>query len=166
MTTPTPPGAEPPRWLDAEQQRHWRALAALLIRLPAALDADLQEQAGISHFEYLVLSSLSEAPERTLRMSALAAYTNASLSRLSHVVRRLEQRGWVRRSPSPEDRRATNATLTDPGYAKVEATAPGHVRTVRELVIDALDPEQLRDLGTIAARVLARVDREPEPGGC
>lgn len=162
MTTHTEDGQ--PRWLDAEQQRHWRALAALLIRLPAALDTDLQEQAGISHFEYLVLSALSEVPERTLRMSALAAYTSASLSRLSHVVRRLEQRGWVRRSPAPEDRRATNATLTDTGYAKVEATAPGHVRTVRELVIDALDPAQLCDLGAIAARVLARVDGEPEPG--
>ncbi|MFX0593235.1 MarR family winged helix-turn-helix transcriptional regulator [Melissospora conviva] len=165
MTTPTPPGAEPSRWLDAEQQRHWRALAALLIRLPAALDTDLQEQAGISHFEYLVLSALSEAPERTLRMSTLAGYTSASLSRLSHVVRRLEQRDWVRRSPCPDDGRATNATLTDAGYAKVAATAPGHVRTVRELVIDALDPEQLRDLGTIAVRVLARVDGEPDPGG-
>ena len=98
-------------------------------------------------------------------MSTLAGYTSASLSRLSHVVRRLEQRDWVRRSPCPDDGRATNATLTDAGYAKVAATAPGHVRTVRELVIDALDPEQLRDLGTIAVRVLARVDGEPDPGG-
>ena len=111
-------------WLSAEEQAAWRPFAALLIRLPAVLDAQLQKDAGISHFEYMVLSSLSEAPDRTLRMSDLAAMASGSLSRLSHVVSRLESRGWVRREACPGDGRFINAVLTEEGWAKVVATAP------------------------------------------
>jgi DNA-binding MarR family transcriptional regulator len=130
----------------------WLALAALLIKLPAALDAQLQRDAGITHFQYLVMANLSEAPGRTRRMSELAELTNGSLSRLSHVMSRLEDRGWVRREPCPENGRFTNAILTCEGWEKVVATAPGHVETVRHLVIDALNGaqrEQLRDIGTV-----------------
>src|ERR1700749_3273287 len=108
-----------PRWLDADEQASWLRLAGLMIKLPAALDAQLQRDAGISHFEYMVLSQLSEAPGRVLRMSALAELVNGTLSRLSHVVKRLEKQGWVRRAPCPTDGRATNAILTDEGFAKV-----------------------------------------------
>ncbi|HLH82894.1 MAG TPA: MarR family transcriptional regulator, partial [Trebonia sp.] len=105
-------------WLSAEEQAAWRPFAALLFRLPAALDAQLQRDAGISHFEYMVLASLSEAPGRTLRMSELAAMASGSLSRLSHVVSRMERRGWVRREPCPGDGRFINAVLTADGWAK------------------------------------------------
>ena len=88
-----------PRWLDTEESQAWVALAGTLVRLPAALDAQLRRDAGISHFEYQVLALLSEAPDRTLRMSALATLAEGSLPRLSQVVARLEQRGWVRRTP-------------------------------------------------------------------
>jgi len=118
-------------WLTAEEQAAWRSVVALLIRLPAAIEAELQRDAGISQFEYLVLSGLSEAPDRTLRMSDLAAMASGSLSRLSHVVSRLEARGWVRREACPGDGRFINAVLTDDGWAKVVATAPGHVAAVR-----------------------------------
>ena len=118
-------------------------------------DAQLQKEAGISNFEYMVLSSLSEAPGRTLRMSELAAMASGSLSRLSHVVSRLESRGWVRREACPGDGRFINAVLTDDGWAKVVATAPGHVAAVRRLLIDVLTPEQLRELGAISDEVLA-----------
>ncbi|MGB6771233.1 MAG: MarR family transcriptional regulator [Candidatus Dormiibacterota bacterium] len=108
--------------------------------------------------EYQVLAMLSESPDRTMRMSALAEVTNASLSRLSHVVERLERRGFVRRAPDRTDGRFTKAILTDEGFETLAAAAPGHVRHLRSLVIDVLSPEQLRRLGGDAARIMARID--------
>ncbi|MBB4932632.1 DNA-binding MarR family transcriptional regulator [Lipingzhangella halophila] len=153
-----------PRWLSAEEQRAWRPFAALLLQLPAALDADLQDDAGLTHFEYLVLASLSEAPEETVRMSELAVIVNGSQSRLSHVVGRLERRDWVRREPCPDDGRATNAVLTKEGRAKVEASAPGHVEAVRRRVFDALTPEQVAQLRDIARSVHGRLAPERRRG--
>jgi len=143
------------KWLTDEQQAAWRPFIALLLRLPASLDAQLQRDAGITNFDYLVLSGLSESPGRTLRMSELAAIANSSLSRLSHVVSRLEARGWVRREPCPGDGRFINAVLTDEGWQKVLATAPGHVTAVRELLLAPLTEEEFKQLGAISAKVLA-----------
>jgi DNA-binding MarR family transcriptional regulator len=142
------------RWLSDEQQAAWRPFAALLFRLPALLEAQLQKDAGIGHFEYLVLSSLSEAPGRTLRMSQLAAMASGSLSRLSHVVARLEAKGWVRRESCPGDGRFINAVLTEAGWQKIVETAPGHAAAVQKLLIDTLTPEDLRSLGVISTQVL------------
>jgi DNA-binding MarR family transcriptional regulator len=142
------------RWLTDEQQAAWRPFAALLFRLPALLEAQLQKDAGIGHFEYMALMSLSEAPGRTLRMSELAALSSGSLSRLSHVVARLEAKGWVRREPCPGDGRFINAVLTDAGWDKIVETAPGHVAAVRRLLIDTLTPEELRSLGYTSAQIL------------
>jgi DNA-binding MarR family transcriptional regulator len=142
-------------WLSDEQQAAWRPFVALMIRLPATLDAQLQRDAGINHFDYLVLSGLSEAPDRTLRMSELAARATSSMSRLSHVVSRLEARGWVRREPCAGDGRFINAVLTEEGWQKVLATAPGHVSAVRELLISTLTKEEFEQLGAISAQVLA-----------
>ena len=133
-------------------------LVAVLELLPNALDSQLRRDAGLTNFDYYVLAMLSEAEGRTLRMTALAAQTNAALPRLSHVVRRLEERGLVERVPCPEDRRATNAHLTDAGMCKVQEAAPGHVANVREQVIDALSPEQVEQLGEIADALLSRLD--------
>jgi DNA-binding MarR family transcriptional regulator len=138
------------RWLSADERAAWMPFASVLFRLPAALDTQLQRDAGLSHFEYMVLASLSEAPRRTLRMSDLAALASGSLSRLSHVVSRLEMRGWVRREPCPSDGRYTNAILSDDGFRKVAEAAPGHVLAVRALVIDALTGRQLRQLEDIS----------------
>jgi DNA-binding MarR family transcriptional regulator len=143
------------RWLSDEQQAAWRPFAALLFRVPALLEAQLQKDAGIGHFEYMVLVSLSEAPGRTLRMSELAAMASGSLSRLSHVVARLEARGWVRREPCPGDGRFINAVLTEEGWQKIVATAPGHVAAVRRLLIETLTEEEFQALGAISAKVLA-----------
>src|SRR3954447_15314684 len=112
------------RWLSDEQQRAWKKLIAVVELLPGALESQLQRDRGLSHFEYFTLAMLSEAPERTLRMSELAARTNASLARLSHVVQRLEARGLVRRERCAQDRRATNAVLTPAGWDAVVAAAP------------------------------------------
>ena len=142
-------------WLSEEQQAAWRPFVALLLRLPTALDAQLQKDAGITQFDYLVLSGLSEAPGRTLRMSELAATANSSLSRLSHVVSRLEAKGWVRREACPGDGRFINAVLTGEGWEKVKETAPGHVAAVRELLVGTLSEDELIRLGAISAKVLA-----------
>ena len=145
-------------WLTDDEQRAWRRLAAVLELLPSALDSQLVRDAGLTHFDYLTLAMLSEAPERRLRMTALAAGTHATLARLSNVVRRLEGRGLVRREPCPEDGRATNAVLTDEGWEKLVATAPGHVATVRRLVVDALEPAQLAGLAAACDQLLDRLD--------
>jgi len=107
--------------------------------------------------EYQVLAMLSESPERTMRMSSLADVANASRSRLSHLVTRLEGRDLVRREPDPDDGRFTNATLTEKGFQTLAAAAPGHVAHVRSLVIDAVSPEQLRRLGRAAERIVSRI---------
>jgi DNA-binding MarR family transcriptional regulator len=146
------------RWLDDDELAAWVRLVGVVELLPGVLDSQLRRDAGLSHFEYYVLAMLSESPQRTLRMTALAARTNATLPRLSHVVRRLEDRGLVERSACPQDARATNASLTDEGWRTLRATAPGHVATVREHVIDALTPEQVEQLGGIAEAILGRLD--------
>ncbi|MDD7917407.1 MarR family winged helix-turn-helix transcriptional regulator [Actinomycetospora callitridis] len=145
-------------WLDDDEQRAWRRTAAVMTLLPAALDAQLQRDAGLTQFSYLTLAMLSETPGRTLPMSALAATVNSSLSRLSHVVARLEQQGWVVREPSPDSGRVTVARLTDAGMEKVRETAPGHAAEVRRLIFDALDCDGVESLACVAAAILGRLD--------
>ena len=149
------------RWLDENERSAWLRLIAVVELLPGVLDAQLRSQAGLTHFEYFVLAMLSEAPERTLRMTALAQRTNASLPRLSHVVRRLQDRALAERAPCPEDGRATNVRLTDAGWDAVVAAAPEHVATVRSHVLDPLTREQLEQLRRIGDALLTRLD----PGG-
>ncbi len=117
-------------WLDRRQLRAWIRLRGVLELLPGVLDAQLRRDADVTEFDYYVLAMLSEAPERTLRMTELARQTNATLPRLSHVVSRLEARGLVERFPCPEDRRATNARLTDAGRELLDewAAALGRAR--------------------------------------
>lgn len=146
------------RWLDEDERQAWLRLIAVAELLPAALDAQLRRDAGLTHFEYFVLAMLSEAPERVLRMTSLAQRTNATLPRLSHVVRRLEGRGLVERFPCPEDGRATNARLTPAGWESVVTAAPGHVATVRRLVLDPLTPSQVAQLRHIGDALLADLD--------
>jgi DNA-binding MarR family transcriptional regulator len=153
-----------PRWLDETEQHAWRRLAAVLLKLPSELERQLQRDAGMSHFEYWVIALLSEAPDRTLRLSQLAAQANASLSRLSHVVTRLEERGWVTRQPCPDDARATLAVLTETGWRQVVAAAPGHVETVRRLVFDALDRDDVGELARLCDAVLDRIDGHASEG--
>jgi DNA-binding MarR family transcriptional regulator len=147
-----------PNWLDDKQLEAWLRFSGLLIQLPAELDSEMQRGAGLTNFEYGVMAGLSESPNRTMRISTLAGYARGSLSRMSHLIKRLEARGWIRRELDPCDGRYTNAILTDEGYAKVVATAPGHVEVVRRLVVDALTPAQLRQLGDISARLLKRLN--------
>ena len=148
------------RWLNTDELLAWKKFVAVVELLPGVLDSQLQRDADLSHFEYFVLAMLSEAPDRTLRMTGLASATNATLPRLSHVVSRLEKRGFIKRTACVEDRRATNAQLTDAGLEKVVETAPGHVTTVRDNVIDPLTAEDVADLDRIMGHILATIDPE------
>jgi DNA-binding MarR family transcriptional regulator len=146
------------RWLNNREEAAWRAFALAMDKLRDALEYQLERDADLSFIEYHSLARLSEEADHTLRMSELAAVTNASLSRLSHLVSRMEARGLIRREPDPTDGRFTIAILTDAGYAKLVDSAPGHVATVRALVIDELSPAELQQLRRISERMLARIE--------
>jgi len=149
---------EEARWLTADEEAAWRTIVQVLVKLPWAIECQLQREAGLSFIEYHALARLSEDPEHTLRMSELALLTNASLSRLSHLVKRLESRGLVRREADPDDGRFTNAIMTKAGYKLLVASAPGHVAKVRSLVMDALSVAELRHLHHAGERLLASVE--------
>jgi DNA-binding MarR family transcriptional regulator len=156
------------KWLDPVEQRAWRAIVALMTRLPGALDTQLQRESGVTHFEYWVLTLLSEEPGHRLQMSELAHKANASLSRLSHVVSKLERMGWAQRSATA-GRRGVHAVLTDDGYLKVVEAAPGYLAAVRHLVFDGLDDAQkaqAAELGELLAeRLVDALDQLDQLGG-
>lgn len=157
---PSADGAPEPRWLSADERAAWMRVVSVLELLPGVLDSQLRRDAGLTFFEYYLLARLSEAPGRVLRMSALAQGTNSTLPRLSHVVRRLEERGLVERVPCPQDGRATNAHLTAAGWEAVVAAAPGHVEEVRMRALDGLDARQVEQLRVICEALLDRLDPE------
>lgn len=152
------------RWLSDAEQESWRAYLDATTLLSGALERMLQHdsQMPLSYFEVLV--NLSEATDRTLRMSELAHRTLSSRSRLSHAVTRMEERGWIVRRPCDDDRRGQLATLTDAGFAALAGAVPGHVAAVRELVVDRLTGEQFAELGRISA-ILRDGLREGQQGG-
>lgn len=139
--------------LHPDELAVWSSLATLLERLPPALDAQLQRDSGLAHFEYGVLYALDTAPDRTLRLSTLAQYASCTLSRLSRAITRLEKNGLVERSADPTDGRFTLGTLTDAGHERVQAATPGHRALVRRVVFDVLTERQAQQLGTISRRI-------------
>lgn len=158
------------RWFSAAEQDTWRSFVTGCHAFFAAIDAQLQRDAGMPHAYYEILVQLSEAPGRALRMTQLAEATSASKSRVSHAVARLEERGWVRRMDCPTDRRGQIAELTDEGYEVLAAAAPGHVEQVRRTLFDPLSPEQVSQLQTIMAAIRQAVGNVPAcdegHGGC
>jgi DNA-binding MarR family transcriptional regulator len=145
------------RWLSTKEVRSWRAATRVTRYLFQAMESQLQREAGLSFVEYHTLAMLSEQPDHTMRMSRLADLTNASLSRLSHLVTRLERRRFVRRASDPANGRFTNAILTDEGYEKLVAAAPAHVTQVRELILDEFTAEEIQQIGEFAERLLNRI---------
>lgn len=145
-------------WLDDDELRAWLKLAGVMLKLGPALDSQLQRDSDLTHFDYLCLAMLSETEERVLPMSRLAERTNSSLSRLSHVVSKLERRGLVARCPDPCSRRVTRVRLSDEGWSVLEAAAPGHVETVRGLVFAGLDAADVAALERIAGHIVERIE--------
>ena len=146
-----------PRWLNVDEQHAWRAFLTATRLLFDQLDRELQHDAGMPHAYYEILVRLSEAPDRTIRMSELANRSQSSRSRLSHAVARLEEMGWVRRDTCDTDRRGSFAVLTDKGFAALAAAAPGHVEGVRTHLLDQLTPEQVEQLRTISEAIVAHL---------
>lgn len=151
------------RWLDQDQQDVWRAWLDVSARLPVALHRDLQANSDLSLPDFDVLVQLSEHPDGRLRASALAQGLQWERSRLSHHVRRMERRGLVTREECDDDGRGAWVVVTDTGRGAIEAAAPTHVSAVRELVLDALTPAQVRDLGDILTAIGARLDSASDP---
>ncbi len=149
------------RWLSADEQVTWRSFVGTCNAFFAAIDAQLQRDAGMPLAYYEILVRLSEAPGHALRMSQLAEATSASKSRASHAVARLEERGWVQRTDCPTDRRGQIAELTDEGYAVLAAAAPGHVEQVRRMLFDPLTPEQAEQVGAISRAIMAAIGDHP-----
>jgi len=146
------------RWLNEQERQAWLKVAGVMLKLAPALDSQLQRDSNLTHFDYLCLAMLSEADERSLRMSELASQVNSSLSRLSHVIKKLEGRGWVERRPCPDSGRVTMVDLTEQGWQVVERTAPGHVEAVRELVFEGLSSEQVAQLEQIAGVIRSNIE--------
>lgn len=140
-------------WLTDAQQRVWRQYLNISRRLQDRIEGDMQRQAAMPQAYYLILAMLSEAPGRSLRMNQLAVILQASQSRTSHAVTRLEEQGWVRRERTPDDGRGQTAVLTDAGWDRVNVLAPGHAMTVRHTMFDALDDQDLADLGRIYDKI-------------
>jgi len=154
--------ATEPRWLTADELETWKTLQLMMALLTGALGEQLQRDSNLSFLEYYVLAGLSDQPDHTMRLSQLAILANSELSRLSHLMRRLENRGLVRREPDPEDGRFTNAILTPEGYAELVKAAPGHVDTVRRLVFDALSDDELDSFAHAIDKLL---DQHERPAG-
>ena len=154
------------RWLTEKELASWFPLAGVMLKLNPALDSALQRDSDMTHFDYLCLAMLSEESDWTLTMSALAARTNASLSRLSHVITKLERRGWVCRQRSELSRRVTLVRMTEEGYAVLVAAAPGHVETVRSLIYDGLSEEDVAHLERLMSHVLERIEASGLRSSC
>jgi DNA-binding MarR family transcriptional regulator len=137
------------RWLDAEQQRTWRAYLVGTTLLMDRLDRDLRELHDLSLPEYEILVRLSEAPDHRMRMAQLAGSISHSRSRVTHTVARLEKDGLVNRSACVSDGRGVEAVLTEEGLKRLEAAAPTHVDGVRQFLVDLAGVEDLAAVGRV-----------------
>ena len=152
--------------LDADETAFWRPLMRIMTALPRALEDHFLPETGLAITDYGVLVALSEAPDHLLRISALAATTGLSLSRISRVVDDLTRRGMVEKRRCAEDGRASNAVLTAAGLARLEAAFPSHLARVRASVFDHLSTEDIRTAGPVLARLAAALDTTPPTDDC
>ena len=155
-TTQTTPSKT--RWLSTDEQAAWRSFLAMQKQIRETLERQLQRDAGMPMTYYIILAMLSEAPDRTMRMTELAAIAGTSQSQLSHAATRLEDAGWIERRRCLDDKRGYLAVLTDAGFQVLSKAAPGHVESVRSVLFDALNPEQVHQLKEISDAVTTRSD--------
>jgi DNA-binding MarR family transcriptional regulator len=146
------PENDPTAALGADEYALIRALRPAMAALIHAFDDDLHRQ-GLSHGEYLALMFLSEASERTMRLSDLAVEIQQSASAAGRTVKRLEVQGLVERVQSAQDARSFNATLTEAGLARLEAAWPVHVASVRRHLFDRLEGVDTAKLAAAFQRI-------------
>ena len=132
--------------LSAGQQETWLAWMRVMLRLSYEMNHQLRRDSGLSLHDYDVLNALADSPRHRLQLTGLAARISWERSRLSHHLKRMSERGLVQRAPSPSDRRATDAVLTDAGRAALLAATPAHARFIRTVVFGGLDPAVLLPL--------------------
>ena len=149
-------------WLPAESERMWRQWLRLNALLPAALHRELQAEAGLSLPDFDVLVHLTDTEQGRVRVNDLARALQWERSRVSHHVRRMEQRGLVAREECEDDGRGAFVVLTPEGRAAIEQAAPGHVATVRRLVFDGLSRREVRTMATAIDKVLAQLEADSE----
>lgn len=152
------PDGDDTRWLDAEQQSIWRAFLGGTTVLMDRLDRDLREAHGLSMAEYEILVRLSEAPDHTIRMAELAGAVSHSRSRITHTVTRLERADMVARIKCDSDGRGVNASLTEAGFAALQAAAHTHVNGVRDYLVETASADDLAAVGRVMSRVVDRLD--------
>ena len=153
---------QPTYWLDEREERAWRALQFMQLRLDGALAHQLATESDLSYPDYLVLVALTDCPECRARVVELARRLGWERSRLSHHLGRMQARGLIAKEQCPSDRRGAYAVATVDGQRKLAAAAPGHVAAVRRLFVDRLRPEQLETLTELAETVLAGFDTGPD----
>jgi DNA-binding MarR family transcriptional regulator len=146
------------RWLSDREERAWRSLQFMQMRLEGALARQLAADAGLSYPDYLVLVALTDRSDGRLRLFELARDLGWEKSRASHHVGRMVDRRLVKRQQCESDRRGFFVVVTAKGRREIEAAAPGHVAAVRRLFVDRLTPEQLGVIGDAAELVLAAMD--------
>ena len=155
-------GPDEPRWLDKDEAAAWRGLLAVVQRAFPEIERDLRAHHDMLAVHYHILVTLSEAPERTMRLAELADTANLSQSRLTHRLRTLIERGEVEICQDPRDGRAKHATLTKAGQQRLDTAAPDHVETVRRLIFDHLSPSQTVALAKALAPVAQSLCAHPE----
>lgn len=136
-------------WLNATQQRAWRAYLVGTTLLMDRLDRELRERHQLSLPEYEILVRLSETSDRRLRMAALAESLSHSRSRLTHTVTRMERAGLVSRVACVSDGRGVEALLTDEGMRVLERAALTHVAGVREHLVELASDDDFAALGRV-----------------
>ncbi len=151
------------RWLDDAEMQAWLRVLRLVMLLPGSLDRQLRRDAGLTHASYMILATLSDAPEQSMRMSELARRTDTSQSRLSHAVSVLEQRGWVARRPCAQDGRGLVASLTTEGRQVLQSVAPGHVAQVRASVLDPLSADETEQLARLLDKIVTSLETDLDP---
>ncbi len=150
------------RWLEEREERAWRSLQFMQMRLEGELARQLAADSGLSYPDYLVLVALTDRPDGRMRLFELTGVLGWEKSRLSHQVSRMADRGLVKKEKCNSDRRGAYVIVTRQGGRVIEAAAPGHVAAVRRLFVDRLTAAQLDVIGAAAETVLAALD---EPAG-
>lgn len=149
------------RWLTEREERGWRGLQFMQMRLEHELAHQLATESGLSYPDYVVLVALTDRPDGRMRLFELGDTLGWEKSRLSHHVARMSDRGLVAKRPCDDDRRGAYVVITSKGRTEIAAAAPGHLATVRRLFIDQLTPSQIDAIAEIAETVLAKVDGQP-----
>ncbi|MGW6455250.1 MarR family winged helix-turn-helix transcriptional regulator [Streptomyces sp. NPDC055078] len=153
-------------YLDEREGRAWRSYLQMHSALTARTGRHLARESGLSVADYEILVTLASSPEGRMSSQEVRCGLAWEKSRLSHQVRRMEQRGLVVREVNPADARSAVLCLTARGREVIDEAVPRHMNHVRAHFISLLSPEELELLARIGERVnthLTCEDRRDPP---